>query len=75
MIHRIVLDVTDLSVQEVHGFEFPAKTIFANKLKTIDLKSVGPLKKVTSLKYSPLAKLSCTVKSLEDIIIFSLLKI
>ena len=28
------------SVHEVHGFEFPAKTIFSNNLKTIDLRVV-----------------------------------
>ena len=32
--------VTGHSVHEVHRFEFPAKTIFANNLKTIDLRVV-----------------------------------
>ena len=31
---------TGHSVHEVHGFEYPAKTIFANNLKTIDLRVV-----------------------------------
>ena len=31
---------TGHSFYEVHGFEFPAKTIFANNLKTIDWRAV-----------------------------------
>ena len=34
------MKITGHSVHEVHGFEFPAKTIFANNLKTIDLRVV-----------------------------------
>ena len=32
--------ITGHSVHEVHGFEFPAKTIFSNNLKTIDWRAV-----------------------------------
>ena len=50
------MNPTDHSVHEVHGFEFPAKTIFANNLKTIDLR-------VVYYVYLSLAQLSWSQKS------------
>ena len=47
--------ITGYSVHEAHGFEFPAKTIFSNNLKTIDLRAVFYV-------YLFLAQLSCSKK-------------